>query len=259
MRTFHRHVATTIGFCAISLVATTSAVADFLAEDFAIIGAEHTDILAGYDNGEWEAEIELHDLEIAYAPNEALLYLAPSSATTQPLGPEWDFIGAGAGNTIYLAPEVQDPELIWLGFGAEELASGIFVDDTVQVVLDAIRGPGEISVWRNDPFGDPIPLWSSSDPGATIDVNSVAVFAGVAEGHANFAFTEMGFYEVDIRLTGTLVDGGLFIQSQPVTLYFGVGTTAVPEASSLSLVGVALAVGGGALWRRRRRGKLVSA
>ena len=143
----------------------------------------------------------------------------PSLALSRPVGPQWDFTGVNAGETLYVLPTTQVAGLPYLGFSAEEHAFDVIY------TLGAVTG-GTISAWSTDGFGNPNALWSSSSPGDTLDNNSLAVLAAGHE-HVFIGFSQVGDYTAEI--------------------------SAVPEPSTYALLGL----GAGALallrWRKRSR------
>ena len=214
----------------------------------------HTDVGVVYEDGAWNLHIGQHEAvpPMEYAPNEALLGVDILGAqATVPAGAPFSFLGS-AGSAVWILPQAQNPALLFLGFGTEELASGVFVDDAVTLSLRAVRAPGQFSVYTVGPLGNPS-VWMNSGDGIT-SADTIALAAGGHE-HVNWAFSTPGVYEVDFEAAGTLADGGVFTSSGPVTYTFTVSS--VPEPGSFTL----LALGGvGLLWqcRHRRPGKTLT-
>ncbi|MBP9900961.1 MAG: choice-of-anchor M domain-containing protein [Verrucomicrobiota bacterium] len=193
----------------------------------------HTDVGIVYELGAWNLHIGRHDdiPPMEYAPNEAVLGVDLLAAgTTVPANPQYGFLGT-AGSPVWILPEVQNPALLFLGFGTEELANGLFVGDQVTMSLQAVRGPGQFSVYDVDMFGSPN-VFMNSGNGIT-GADSIVLPAG-GHQHANWAFSTPGTYEVDFNASGTLVDGNVFTSSGPITYTFEVA--AVPEPSALALL-----------------------
>jgi surface-anchored protein len=206
----------------------------------------HTDVGVVYELGAWNLHIGRHDdiPPMEYAPTEAILGVDLLAAgTTVPANPQYGFLGT-AGSPVWILPEVQNPSILFLGFGTEELSDGLFVGDQVTMSLQAVRGPGQFSVYEVGVFGSPT-VFMNSGNGIT-GADSIVLPAG-GHQHANWAFSTPGTYEVDFEAAGTLVEGSVFTASGPITYTFSVAM--VPEPSALSL----LLLGGAGLLAFARR------
>jgi surface-anchored protein len=169
-----------------------------------------------YLNGAWTPTVWDRDHNIRYAPDEALLVAVPAARTTQPAGSQWDFLGAGAGNDVWILPQSQIPSLLYLGTDSERTAPGTFapyfesdprVSETapwIKVSVRDVRGPGYFSMWQTGTFGTPI-VWVSTADG----ISDQDAFYLVEGGHIhyNWAFTARGQYEVDVEATAYLGPG----------------------------------------------------
>lgn len=192
----------------------------------------HTDVGIVYELGAWNLHIGRHDdvPPMEYAPHEAILGVDLLAAgTTVPVNPQFSFLGT-VGSPVWILPEVENPALLFLGFGTEELPDGLFVGDQVTMSLQAVRGPGQFSVYDVGLFGPNI--FMNSGDGIT-GADSIVLPAG-GHQHANWAFSAPGTYEVDFNASGTLVDGNVLTSSGPITYTFEVA--AVPEPSALALL-----------------------
>jgi surface-anchored protein len=123
-----------------------------------------------------------------------------------PDDPAFAFLGA-PGDPVWVLPEIQDPELLWPGFGLEEVDSGIFVDDTVRVSLLAAYGPGDFSIFTVGTAGPTI----LADTGDGLP-DSIDLPAG-AHLHANWAFEGAGDYVFLVRASGRLASTGETVRS----------------------------------------------
>jgi surface-anchored protein len=194
----------------------------------------HTDVGIAYLDGAWDLHIGQHEADppAEYAPDEAILGVGPAAQTTVPSNPAFGFLGS-PGSMVYILPQAENPSLLFLGFGAEELDPGLFVNNQVTLSLTSAHGPGQFSVYDVDAFGTPNVLMNS---GNGITPGDSVVLAAGGHRHVNWGFTEPGTYEVNFEATGLLVAGNQFASSGPVTYTFAV----VPEPGAVSL----LAVGG---------------
>jgi surface-anchored protein len=206
----------------------------------------HTDVGVVYELGAWNLHIGQHEATppMEYAPNEAILGVDIVGAHSMvPANPQFSFLGT-AGSSVWVLPQVQDPALLFLGFGTEELESGVFVNDEVTVSLQGLTAPGQFSVYEVGMFGSPTIFMNSGDGITAAD--SILLAAG-GHRHVNWAFSTPGTYELNFAAAGTLVDGNVFTASGPITYTFSVA--AVPEPSALSL----LVLGGAGLLAFARR------
>ncbi len=228
-----------LGLAALLLTATLLRAQPVLTEG-------HTDVGIDYDVSlnEWDLHIhdEVHDVEYS-PPSEALLLVKYDAHGIVPVGAQWDFLGA-AGSDVWTLPKVQDPNLLFLGFGAEEIDNGVFQGDQFTMSLRAVSGPGSLVVYDTDSFGNPELLMSSRD--GVDNADSVSVPAG-EHRHVNWAFSEPGDYVVTFEASGVRALDSIFTTSGDVEYFFHV--EAVPEPTALSL----MALGGIALALKRRR------
>lgn len=205
---------------------------------------EHADIGIGYEDGAWDLHVHDETNDIEYAPGDAILEVGAAAGATVSSNPLFSFLGS-AGSPTWILPAVETPGLLFLGFGAEEVESGIFVGDRIDIHLRGVNGPGQFAVFAFDgATGDPQVFMNSGD-----GLGNGDMFLVPAGGHSdlNWAFSAPGTYTVSFEASGTLVDGNAFTTSGAVDYTFQV----VPEPSTWALFGVSFA--GFVLWRLRRR------
>lgn len=219
----------------------------------ALLTTQHVDIGVADEEGLF---LHWHDEDNAaeYAPGEAAAYIHPTAAQlTMPSNSAYSFIGAAPGESIWVLPQTQDPNLLFLGVGAEE-ADGIFETwnpgDSrgantsgawIELSLVSVSGPGHFSVWQNDGFGSPI-VYMSTFEGGVGSADKLFIGEG-GHAHYNWGFTELGAYEVVFQARAFI--GGEEVTSQGTFVF-----TSVPEPGSIFL---GAATGFGALLMRRRR------
>ncbi|MET9253902.1 choice-of-anchor M domain-containing protein [Streptomyces sp. NPDC003717] len=180
----------------------------------------HVDVVGlAYEDG--ALEIAVHDEsgaeEVEYAPEDVRLRALPGAKTTIPADPSYAFLGT-AGKPVWILPEAQDPELLWAGFGAEELESGVLQDDEVDVSFLSVKGPGRLAVYTDDVFGAPETVLVDSGDGLP---DTVDLHAG-EHTHANWAFTKAGTYTVKVKAAAHLAASGSPVSSRVVTYTFEV-------------------------------------
>ncbi|RMB82470.1 choice-of-anchor M domain-containing protein [Streptomyces shenzhenensis] len=190
------------------------------AADQVVLSKGHVDVIGvGYVDG--ELELAVHDgssgVEVEYAPEDVRLQALPAAETTVPSDPAYAFLGK-AGSPVWVLPEAQNPDLLWAGFGAEELASGVLQNDTVDVKFLSLQGPGKLAVYTDDVFGSPETILVNSGDGLP---DTVTLHAG-DHSHANWAFTRAGTYKIRVKLCGHLAADGQSVHSRTATYTFNV-------------------------------------
>jgi surface-anchored protein len=229
-----------------------------------VLTNQHVDIGAGFDLGVWDLHLHDEDNDVEYEADEAVLSIGESAIRPRPAGSQFDFIGVGAGQLFHLNPQIQEPDLLLLGFGAEEIANGTFATYTpndlrvpgagewIRFDLLSVTGaggsaaPGFFSVWANGV--SPIVYFSTFDGISSAD--ALHVLPGEL-GHqdANFGFSVPGTYEVTLRTTAFLGPGATNPTSSDPTTYTFVVSAAAPEPGTLAL----LTLGGAVTLAARRR------
>jgi len=182
-----------------------------------VLDQGHVDVIGvAYVDGAFD--VHVHDAvnDVEYAPSEVKFVAKPAAKTTVPADPAYRFLGP-AGAPIWVLPQVQDPALLWPGIGAEEVAPGVFTDDSLQVEVVRVAGPGGFDIFGTDAFGSPAVLVDSGD-GLP---DQFAIDAG-GHLHANWAFGAAGNYWVTVRVSGVLTATSERVTSAPATLSFKV-------------------------------------
>jgi surface-anchored protein len=192
------------------------------AQDFEVILSEgHADIGLFIGTGEEEIDhgdhshtvegepawdLHVHDGENdeEYETDRAMFFVGPQAQTTRSNGLEtaaYDFLGVAPGESFYVLPAVENPELLFLGFGTEEIEAGALVGGTARINLKSVNGPGQLSLWQFT-SGAPHVAFATSD-----GVTSADTFTVLEGGHThyNWGFSLPGRYEVTIEAVGTVV------------------------------------------------------
>ncbi len=195
------------------------------AQDFdAVLKMGHADVGVAYE-GAWDLHVHDEENDVEYEPADVLLYVGPQAEEVRVEDVRFDFIGVGAGETYWRLPDVDNPQLLFLGIGGEELEAGTFQGGSVQLQLKVVNGPGQFSVWQNTDTGPSVAMATSD--GITGD-DSLNVLEG-GHAHYNWGFTALGAYEVTFEATGTLADGTA-VASGDVTYFFEVVPAAVDDS-----------------------------
>jgi surface-anchored protein len=189
-----------------------------------VLSDVHTDAVhVRYDGGALSLGTRIGTPPYEFAEADAVLLQVKDTDAARlavPDLPEYAFLGA-PGGTIWMAPQVQDPTLLFAGWDTEALPGGVFADDAVDLHLRGVTGPGALEVFQNDEFGMPIRVFSSTDQ------SHRTLRQGVGQHvHANWAFTALGRYTLTFEVTGTV--GGQEIRSGSVDYTWLVGDV-VPD------------------------------
>lgn len=164
----------------------------------------HTDAVSAFvDDGvlvaQTKADIDIDgngtvDLGSRLNAAEVLFHVGEAARLQVPAVAGFEFLGA-PGDTIWLAPMVQSPEIIWPGFSTEDpnLRKSA---SSLDVRLQGVVGPGRVEVFMgadNRIFSSTteLPAWRIGVPQHT---------------HMNWAFTQPGSYTLTFELSGQ-VDG----------------------------------------------------
>ena len=183
---------------------------------------QHTDMGATYRNGTWTLFQNNKDTNPIghYRPDRVVLEFLPKSQTTQTSDPRYAFLGAGAGNPIWIVPiDPRDPELLQLGVSGEDIPTGTFAsynetDPRINNVIPfpwvkfsvvGVEGPGYFSVWQVDSLTHDPTVWVATSPGGNSNPNIVFSATG-AHVDYNWAFTQPGDYTIGIRVSAFLPD-----------------------------------------------------
>lgn len=200
-----------------------------------------------------------------YRPSDVLLYDGPTGTTqvTRPAGSQWDFLGVPAGGSLYYWPQSNGANRIYAGFEAQSIRSGTFASYQpadpriptaarwLRVELVGVRffdlsgNPGDaaFSLWTVSGIGQSPTVWMASADG--ISAADAFFLTEGGHAHANWGFSEPGYYQIDFRYSGYLQGSNAFVQSGVVTYHLGVEflPAAIPEPGPVGL----LALGAGFL------------
>jgi surface-anchored protein len=176
------------------------------------------DIEVVYESGAWEIAL-LDEANMAeHESDEAALHAGPATWSKVPTDPAFSFLGS-PGDTIFVLPQAEDPNLLFLGIAGDEIPTGVFQNETVNLNLAAVQGPGDVFLYSTDAFGAPTKYFDSADGITGSDTFPIAVGG---HSHQNWAFSAPGYYRVSVNASGTLVAGSQASASSTVDLLFEV-------------------------------------
>ena len=190
----------------------------FLFEVFGptIFNEGELDIEIVYEDGEWEmaALDEANDREIC--PSELILQGGAATQIRVPDNEAFRFLG-DPGAVVNVLPQDEIAGVLFLGLAADEIESGIFENDIVELNLVSVEGPGAVSLYNVDGIGNPTVFFNSGDG---ISQSDVFPLSAGDHSHQNWGFTAPGVYRVGLQASGTLADEGQASASEVVTFTF---------------------------------------
>lgn len=189
-------------------------------QDKRVLGAVHTDAVAGFvDDGRLVVDT-MADVDGQLAKRldtDSLIFNLTGGQTTVPNNPLYSFLG-DAGATVWMAPQTQNTSLIWPGFStqASSLINAIGITGTVGFDLTGFQGPSagaNLEVFLND-FGTVERIYSIKD--------GLSTWSRTANQHThvNWAFSEPGRYVLTFTLSAT-VNGTAQTASQDYIFFVG--------------------------------------
>lgn len=164
-----------------------------------------------------------------FEPQEITAVVPLSSKFSNPGGITWSFLGTSSGADVFFLPQNNPPGVVipFLGIASEELEPAEWSNLIWKISLSGAP-PGNFSIFSNGIFGPSI-LYSS-----LLGPSSFPTAIG-SHDHFNLAFTQPGFYDLDITISGNhTIDG---MKTASGTFQFFVGDiSSVPEPNSTALV-----------------------
>lgn len=188
----------------------------------AVLSKGHVDIGPRFVDGEWT--LMVHDNSNGTADpvwrhlDETVFQVSDKAVLTVPEDPAYSFIGT-PGTSVYVVPQVQNPDVAWVGWNTQDPEVMDTIDAGVTLTLTGVDGPGELFVYlQAGNFGDADVLWDSTKDERQelwVDVNT--------HTHANWVFTKPGVYLVQAEVTADLVDGRTVTDT--AVIRFAIGDT----------------------------------
>ena len=201
-----------------------------------VIGNVHTDTVSAFlDDGrlvlDSKADVD-GVLGKRFVAGATLFHLSGDSRRELPANPMFGFIGA-PGSEVWLAPQTQNPALIWPGFSTEHLPlREALGEGQLAVRMLSASGPGSVEVYL---LGDDVERIFSS----TTSLPDWQMHGG-QHTHMNWAFTAPGTYVLIFEME-TVIGGGA--QRAQAAYTFVVGELAAHTiATTTSLVASAAQV-----------------
>ncbi|WP_329792108.1 choice-of-anchor M domain-containing protein [Lentzea sp. DG1S-22] len=197
-----------------------------IAADEAVLSRGHVDIGPRYADGAWKLMVhdDTGDPAVWRDLDRTAFQVPDKALLTVPDNPAYAFIGK-PGARVHVLPQVQNPDVTWVGWNTQDPQVMETVDRGVTLTLTGVEGPGELFVYlQAGNFGAADVLWNSTKPERQdiwVDTNT--------HTHANWVFTAPGVYLVQVEAHAKLVDGKEVRNT--TTLRFAVGDAVDPEAA----------------------------
>ncbi|MFV2110023.1 choice-of-anchor M domain-containing protein [Micromonospora sp. LOL_015] len=175
-----------------------------VAAEPAVLDAGHVDLGPRYVDDEWT--LLIHDdaaTPVWRDPDRTVLQVTDAALRAVPDDPTYGFLGVPAGTDVHVVPQVQHPDVVWVGWNTQDPRVMQTIDRGVTLELADVDGPGEVVMYLQDgTFSEPQVLWRSTEPPGQpmwVEVNT--------HTHANWVFTAPGVYLIAVRASADLVGG----------------------------------------------------
>ncbi len=171
------------------------------------------------------------DRRTNHPATRAVLMVRESARNTIPEG--FDVLGP-AGSHLWILPQSQDPQHLYLGASGEGLPAGV-LEQGPSIQLLRIEGPSHFMAWQSDALEGILVRMSTRDGISEIDQLSLSVGG---HAHFNWGFSSNGFVTAWMQVQASV--GGTNAWSPPTPILFAVEPlSSIPwVAPRLSLSGV---------------------
>jgi surface-anchored protein len=155
-----------------------------------------------------------NDLNRTYTPDEVILVVAEEARLELPPGTPF---GAG-GDPLWILPQSQDPNLLYLGTDARAIGQAVF-SGSLNFNLKEVHGPGHFYLWQAGQVGG-LNVRMNSANGIT-EEDRTTPLAGSHE-HFNWGFSTSGIYRISFELSGQRIGESTNIYSSETFFTFHV-------------------------------------
>jgi surface-anchored protein len=204
-----------------------------------VLADGHVDIGPRFVDGEWT--LMIHDDAARSGGKESVwrhagqtvLRVTDAALLQVPDDPTYRFLPSEPGADVYVVPQTQDPDVVWVGWNTQDPEVMDTIDRGVTMTLTDIQGPGELVVYlQSGDFAEPEVLWDSTGKPKPVwvDVNT--------HTHANWVFSAPGVYLVRVEIRADLIDGSTVTDTRELRFAIGSGTS-TGEAFAASWRGAA--------------------
>jgi surface-anchored protein len=180
---------------------------------------EHVDLRVLYDATAETNALSLvvrdEDLRINHDATNVVIRVPESAKLLLP--PGFDAFGT-EGDPLWILPQSQDPNLMYLGISAEGIGGGLFTGP-ITVRLLSVEGPGSFFLWQFDAFSGLRMVMNSRD--GISEADAAQPFTGSHE-HFNWGFSANGIHAVTFQAAARRPGETNDILSLPTTIVFAV-------------------------------------
>jgi putative ABC transporter-associated repeat protein len=187
----------------------------------------HIDFGPTLATGKWKIQIHDDTGDVSYwrMPSDVVMHVNDKAIMPMPSGDTYSFIGEQPGTPLWVIPQTQNPDVVWVGWNTQEPRVMDQLQRGMTLSLEGVEGPGDLDVYlENGNMGAPQLVWSNKKPypqDSWIEVN--------AHTHVNWIFHKQGVYKVKIAASGDLKNGQHV--SDTDTLRFAVGDATDPQTA----------------------------
>ena len=114
-----------------------------------MIQAGHADFGPTLSGGNWKIQIrdDTGDEPVWRDPENVVFKLGNSSIVPMPNDATYNFIGEKPGTKLYVIPQTQNSNVVWLGWNTQEGGVLNELDRGANLSLDGVSGPGKLHVY----------------------------------------------------------------------------------------------------------------
>lgn len=206
---------------AAAVVAVTLAATAIAAPSPVVLSSGHADVWIAYADG--KLSLSVHTAEADYSANETVLMVPPLAKRAAPANPAFAPCLGAQGSPVWILPQAEATEILFLGHNATTVPKGVFVGEKLDVLLRSVDGPGQFCAYSVGAFGAPTFIFNTRDGISSAD--TLRIDLEQSHGHANWTFSAPGAYRIGLEASGTLAGTGAATSSGVTFFAFTVADT----------------------------------
>ena len=184
------------------LTTLTLLLAALAAGSASLARAQHVHVQLSYPNNQWR--LFIYDFEGGESEaGDVPFFVGAGAFSTVPATPAFtNFLGP-AGAPVWILPQVEVADILYLGIGTSGIPPGTFANNQVRLELRSLSGPGHFALFAGNAVGAPLVHMNSRD-GIDPAADSVALASAGGHIHVNWAFSAPGVYRLGLTGSGRL-------------------------------------------------------